>query len=203
MAQELPELEIKTAVMWIDTVRNMIKDNHIDWVILDPDNTRNLNSEVKKTAEATLKTTIMGFIPLEMRACLSKTGSNLTVQNILASIEGKPVDSSEERQKELQVVAKKIKMTRNNTVENDISKYRILREEMSISGCSEIDKENEKANIRFIINGLECNDAWNGFRTCWKMIPRNVRPATTDELERLMAEYAHDHREANELRKDS
>lgn len=35
------------------------------------------------------------------------------------------------------------------------------------------------------------------------MIPTNVRPDTIDELERLMAEHARDHREANKLRQAS
>lgn len=61
---------------------------------------------------------------------------------------------------------------------------------MIVAGCRKIKTNIETVAIRNIINGLECNEAFDSFRTSWRMIPAKVRPETIDELERLMVEHA-------------
>lgn len=127
----------------------------------------------------------------------------MTVREIFQTIEERFIDTTEERQEELRAVARKIKLTRNRNVSGYVNKHRILRQDMNAAGCSEIEKDNEKTTIRHIITGLEDKEAWDQFRTSWKLIPNAVRPSTIDELERLMTEHAREIKNTNEWQRDN
>lgn len=152
----------------------------MNWILAEPAREAEVNNEVRRTAEAALKETILGAISTETRARLTPTLSNMTVREILTVIEERFIDRTEERQEELRTVAKKICMKRNSNVSEYINKHRVLRKDMINAGCKEIEGNNEKATIRHIINGLEGNEAWENFKTSWKMIPAKVRPSTID-----------------------
>lgn len=62
----------------------------------------------------------------------------------------------------------KIKMTRNRSVAEYIKKNRVIRQDMITAGCQVIERENKKATMRQIINGMEFNDAWENSRKSWK-----------------------------------
>lgn len=79
MVHKLPELDIKNAVIWIDTVRNMIKTNCMEWVIVETDKKSKVNPEVSEKAEAAMNTTILDVILLEMMERLCKTLYSISV----------------------------------------------------------------------------------------------------------------------------
>lgn len=87
------------------------------------------------------------------------------------------------------MVAKKKKMTRNLIVSDFVNKHRVLKKDMITAEYSEIERENEKYTITYIIEALE-DKAWDDFRTLWKMINTAVRLSMIDELKPLMADHA-------------
>ena len=125
----------------------------------------------------------MTSILAAVKARLPANIGDMGVTDVLTSVENTLVDKSESQNNELRD-AERIKLSRGRTVQDYISKQRILRRDMIQAGCAEI--SDEKVTIRYIIKGTQDNSAWDTFRQTWTALPDAVRPDTITKLERPM-----------------
>lgn len=174
----------------------------MNWIFADPSKEAEVNTEVRRTVQAALKTTIHEASSTETRTRFNPNLATMTV-GYTSDRREQVIDRSDERKEELWAVAKMIKLNLKRNLVEYINKHRVLRLDMIAAGCSEIGTNNETSTIRHITSGVDRNEAWHNFRTLWKIINAAVWPKNIVELERLMSEDARDSNGTNEWQPDN
>lgn len=112
----MPALDIQNASIRLETTKTLIQANHMNWILAEQSCQAEVNTEVRCTAEAEPKTTILGAISTRTKARPMPDIAQMKVLEMIRTIEERLIDTTEERQEDFRTVAKKINMKRNITV---------------------------------------------------------------------------------------
>lgn len=112
------------------------------------------------------------------------------------------MDRSEDRQDEIRRISENIKMERNRSVVEYVTKHPALRKDMINAGCSEIIRDvDEKVKMRFILNGLKDDPDCAAFCSAYKIFKKVKEPDEIDELEDWMLDDKRERRAKQEQNK--
>lgn len=85
----------------------LIKENNTNWIIAEEPKEAEVNTDVRYTAEATLRKIIFEKISTEIRARLTYRFETMTVGQTMAIIEENFIEKTKKRQIEIESVVKK------------------------------------------------------------------------------------------------
>lgn len=195
MSREIIELESNNAVS-LAAVHKIDQDYKITLFLDETERDTACTAKTRHQVEASVDFTLMSSISVTMRTGLLKDLRTLKVAQVVKILKEKFVDHSSARKEELHAVAKKMKMTTDHTISNDVTKYRILRQYMRNEGWEEMTNDkNEKATIQFVlVVGLGENDAWAKFFRMWDMLPPDLQYIHIEDLKRIMNNNLRHHR---------
>lgn len=167
--------------------------NGIEWLKDKDLREPGITDEIRGMLDAAVTWVAEDALPIEVKVRLGVYSKQMTTAQLLEEFDKKYIDRSETRQDELRAVASKIKMRKNRTILDYVTKHRILRNDMIDAGCPEILHDTtEKMTIYYILKGLRGLPDWAPFCTAYRMFTRNDQNHSIDEIEKLLLEVEKD-----------
>lgn len=200
MNKELPAFDRRKPTVFLQDAHQLIEAAHLKWLIDETAEAPDYPTELKDALDAAVGRVIVAALPIDAQAHLPENIRTLSAVELLEAIEREFVDKSDAKQEELRRVADKIRLTRNRSIDDYITKHRQLRKDMAFAGCSEVlrEKDVETTTINHIVRGLRGNEFWTGFRdSIATTLPKHM-PTTITELDELMRKYQRMKGENNE-----
>lgn len=190
LSQKLSKFNTQKPTYWILEVQQLLQANRLAWILDEDNDIECLTSKMRETVDAAIVAIVVKSLTPQARARLPTELRQMTVAHVLEIIEDKFVDKSESKQEALREVAKKIRMRRNRTVEEYVTKHRILGQDMKYAGFRAfVNEKGEITTINHIINGIKGNNIWSPFRLAITTTKKETKPGTIVELEEMMTNY--------------
>lgn len=161
IVQTILTLSSKSRYECMKTLQRLLKKYEVEW-LEEVDMPKEaidagITKKMRDSSDAAVFPVTKSSLTQEACFRLQIDQKNYKVGEIMYTVIEKCMETSVERQDELQKVANKLKMLRNRTFVKLVNKYRVLCQELINSGCKEVLKDaNEQVTVCVCAVHLKC-----------------------------------------------